>query len=475
MYVFDVSTAFLSGNPTTREVYAKAPEGGLPATEKSPAIPAYALLRILKSAYGLAEAPRLWYLRACQLLEESGMSELSFARATFVCAQDGRARALCTLHVDDGLLAGDASCPVFQGILKGIDSRFNIKEWKKVGVEAVDFLGCQLLYRDGLLTDCMRNYVKKIEPMRVTRAEGPLQGADKTSYRRLVMQLRWPATHVFPERLFMVSELAQQVEVADMSHARKLNALLTEFQTAAEGGSMQLQYRSLGCEEYEVISFFDASLGKTAARQAQQGQVHFLTVKQAHSMPSPANILSFRSSKIARVVKSSLAAEGNALSSAADDQLYLRLLCEALTVGPPEVKSTWKEDLKVAGTVVTDAKALYDHLLKTGHVTAEKQTMLDILAAKQLVESASMGIAWVPTFRQFADSLTKDMSDELFGKFRKEGLLSLRETADDRLVEERRAALRRGQRERRKARMKESVKPTSFSSDVDRTRIGRLA
>ena len=60
--------------------------------------------------------------------------------------------------------------------------------------------------------------------------------------------------------------------------------------------------------------------------------------------------------------------------------------------------------------------------------------MLDILAAKQLVESASMGIAWVPTFSQFADSLTKDMSDELFGKFR--------------------------QREGRKARMKESVKPT---------------
>ena len=35
MYVFDVSTAFLSGNPTTREVYAKAPEGGLPATERA--------------------------------------------------------------------------------------------------------------------------------------------------------------------------------------------------------------------------------------------------------------------------------------------------------------------------------------------------------------------------------------------------------------------------------------------------------
>lgn len=41
-------------------------------------------MRIVKSAYGLSEAPRLWYLRAKKLLLEAGFEELSMARATFV-------------------------------------------------------------------------------------------------------------------------------------------------------------------------------------------------------------------------------------------------------------------------------------------------------------------------------------------------------------------------------------------------------
>ena len=47
-------------------------------------------------------------------------------------------------------------------------------------------------------------------------------------------------------------------------------------------------------------------------------------------------------------------------------------------------------------------------------MTAEKQTMLDVLSAKQLIEGAYMIMAWFPTFRQFADGLTKEMADDLF-------------------------------------------------------------
>ena len=41
IYVFDVSTAFLSGNPTDREVYARAPSDGLPKTALSPSLPRF--------------------------------------------------------------------------------------------------------------------------------------------------------------------------------------------------------------------------------------------------------------------------------------------------------------------------------------------------------------------------------------------------------------------------------------------------
>ena len=67
MECFDVATAFLSGMETSQEIYVKAPSDGLPAVEDLPAIAPYRLLKGLKGAYGLAEAPRLWYLRARQI------------------------------------------------------------------------------------------------------------------------------------------------------------------------------------------------------------------------------------------------------------------------------------------------------------------------------------------------------------------------------------------------------------------------
>ena len=70
--IFDVVTAFLTGESLKRELYTRAPREGLPAVDSSPAVRPFGLLKILKGAYGLTEAPRLWYLKAKALLEGIG-------------------------------------------------------------------------------------------------------------------------------------------------------------------------------------------------------------------------------------------------------------------------------------------------------------------------------------------------------------------------------------------------------------------
>ena len=77
---FDVATAFLSGEKTERQVYIRAPHEGLPATAGTDSISPLRIMEVLKGAYGLAEAPRLWYLRARKLLEQAGFKELAVAR-----------------------------------------------------------------------------------------------------------------------------------------------------------------------------------------------------------------------------------------------------------------------------------------------------------------------------------------------------------------------------------------------------------
>ena len=72
-----------------------------------------------------------------------------------------------------------------------------------------------------------------------------------------------------------------------------------------------------------------------------------------------------------------------------------------------------------------------------------------------MIQDGCQGLHWVPTWRQHADILTKDMI-ELFGKFRLDGKLNVVQTPSDEKEEERRASLRRAQRVRRKLRMQNS-------------------
>ena len=99
------------------------------------------------------------------------------------------------------------------------------------------------------------------------------------------------------------------------------------------------------------------------------------------------NLAEFESSAIRHVERSAMAAESAALSKALDRQLYMRLMIETLLYGHPELKEIdWRAHPRIPGILVTDAKSLYDNLQKDGSLPAERQTLLDVWVAKDLVE-----------------------------------------------------------------------------------------
>ena len=150
-----------------------------------------------------------------------------------------------------------------------------------------------------------------------------------------------------------------------------------------------------------------------------------------------------------------MSAESAALSLALDRQLYLRLLVEAFIYGEPETTGEWRHKLKIPGIMVTDARSLYDHLSTTGSMPTERQTLIDLLIARDLTEAKAMQIRWVPTTHMLADSLTKTMAaSPIMQRFLHKGEYSLVPTPEEELIEEHRKALRQGQRQRRKQKMK---------------------
>ena len=426
---------------------------GLPACEGERPVAPNELLRVCKSAYGLSEAPRLWYLRAVELLDELKFEELVMCKATFIRrGKGGSVVAMLCLHVDDGFIVADKE--ELGKIKKEIEEKFTVKEWQDLGKEPVTFLGVKTTYVNYVFTESMAEYVQSINYAEIYgKPDDPLQGKQLSAFRRLVMQLRWPAHLVMPGFLYVTSALAQQVSTCCNRDLKKANEVLKSMTEEASKGGAQVKTQKLDGEVL-FVSYFDASLGKSTTTKAQQGEVHFTTTKGAYMGEQPANLIEFHSNRIGRVVRSSLAAEGCAMTSAGDRMMFNRVLYEAMNDGKNSIDGDWRKSLKVGGCLVTDAKGLHDHVHKSGGVASEKQVALDILMIKQMIEEQTIALRWVPTWKQIADPTTKEMSGTLLDSFRNHPFLSLVQTEEDRVEEQRRSDLRRGQRERRKVRMK---------------------
>ena len=452
-HCFDITTAFLPGEATQRNIYVRGPPEGLPAAAGEPKIEGGALFQILKSAYGLTESPRLWYMKAKKDLEDTELKEIPASKSIFVAAEAGKSWAILALHVDDGLLVGDDRDPRFRALKKKIDGKFRIKEWKTL---PFTYLGVKMRSENGGVYDDMSEYIKEIKVPEVTIGDpaAPLTAHQLTCFRQLVMRLRWPAQLSMPHMLYEVSALAQKVSRATGADFKEAVKLHRKFVNEAEVGRAALYYPPQDGSFY-LTSFFDASLGKEEDCKSQLGVLHFLTTTGAKAGPCRASAVEFSTTKSSRVLRSSMAAESCAMTIAVDRHLYARLLTDVLQYGVSPLKEDWREGLRTGGGCVTDAKSLYDHLQTTGQVPTERQTMLDLLVCKDMLEQGHFDLWWVPTHRQHADGLTKKMHNVLWEQFHATAHISLKETAEEAALEDHRRGLRQAQRQRRKTKFQD--------------------
>ena len=85
IYSFDVSTAFLSGKATEREIYLRAPTTRLPRVGKHRAIRPLELMQVLKSAHQLTESPPLVVLGGQGWHGRCGIERIGRVQKCFPC------------------------------------------------------------------------------------------------------------------------------------------------------------------------------------------------------------------------------------------------------------------------------------------------------------------------------------------------------------------------------------------------------
>ena len=143
-------------------------------------------------------------------------------------------------------------------------------------------------------------------------------------------------------------------------------------------------------DNLRITVFADASLGNLPDGGSQAGYLVFLVDDEGN-----AALIDWKSYKIRRVVRSTLAAETLAMSDAVDSAMLVAL--------------TWSEMLgcdNIPVEAITDCRSLYDNVNSTKMCT-EKRLRIDIAMLKQMQERSEIVLQWIDTKEQLADVLTK--------------------------------------------------------------------
>ena len=214
----------------------------------------------------------------------------------------------------------------------------------------------------------------------------------------------------------------------------QLNKLLKE---AKQSEDWALQFRPIDLEKSMVVVFSDASFANTEGLRSQAGYLVFVAEDTALTADGGrASLMDWRSHKIKRQCRSTLAAETMSLDAAVDSGLYIReILAEALIQDYVPCQSGRLPASFIPMAAATDCRSLYDLLVKDSALstTQEKRLAIDIGGLKETAaefdeqqEQLADVYKWVDTHHQMADHLTKQKAPALLRELLDEGRIALR-------------------------------------------------
>ena len=144
------------------------------------------------------------------------------------------------------------------------------------------------------------------------------------------------------------------------------------------------------------------------------------------------NMIDWRSWKLPRVARSSLAAESQAAGECADALPYVSTFWKLIWIPNLPLDAPSTATLPVAPAMIIDAKALYGLLVKdevqASHGT-DKRTAIETLVCQDKLNACHAAVRWVSSELQYADSMTKTDSSQLLADRLRTHLLKI--TSDD--------------------------------------------
>ena len=412
----DVRGAFLQGLKIDRELYFEPPKNLGKA--QIPGVQPGALLKLKKSIYGVNDAARQWYHSIKGILLRLGWESLTFELAGFVLRDPASKEviAILALHVDDVLIAWDEKkypeeCKKMQ---EQMQKEVEWGQWRTDGT--LKFCGRSYHQdEDGTIHVHAQEYVENMSTYKVSRERGKDNNAKLTpsetkAFRGLLGQLQWYARIMGYSIGFQVSRLASEIKDLRMSSLKEASKLVREVKQYHQ--EEELIFRpgmAWQPEDIAVVAVHDASFNNLPGHKSQKG--YWLGISTPELIKDRTKVhhihfVHWTSSKIQRVVRSTLSAEAYSCSEALDALSWLRATILEVLHGDLDMRH-YKEHLhRVPGVTVTDCRSLYDCMKSERVLLSDRRLSLEAAIIRQSLQEG-VECKWVPSEQQLADALTK--------------------------------------------------------------------
>ena len=416
---FDIQTAFLRGSRKDGRVLGMEPPAEMRTMMK---LEPWECCELLKSAYGLCNAPLLWYEELKNALVSLGFVMSPLDPCTFVLPKKGQSgiHGLVGIHVDDGLGAGDDT---FNRAIQQLEARYPFGSKLQ---DDFTFTGIHIHQNwDGSIELDQQKYIEDIPPINIDRSrrttpEELITEKERQALRGLVGSIQYAATNTRPDLSAKLSFLQAKINSAQVKDLLDGNRLLTE---AKQHKGTKIVIQSIPIQDLRFVSFSDASFATRANSQSQKGCLILAASKEIGEwQSSQVSPLMWYSRKIARVVGSTLASETYALSGSVDLLSWLRVQWSWLC----QPSDLWKDPDKCLSMcpesyAIVDCKSLYDLIQKTTVPQCQEyRTTLEALIIKDRLRNGIV-IKWVHSAAQLADCLTTTMDCTPLRRFLHEG------------------------------------------------------
>ena len=381
LHSIDFKTAFLQGKSIDRVVYLRPPVE----------CKTYKVWKLKKTVYGLADAPRVWFLRLKEELLSLGVTISTYDKGLFFWHSSEGLEGILICFVDDILWGGSQ---LFEDtIITKLRETFDISKEDSI---AFKYIGIDLRQSsDKSICINQASYVQSINPIVVdqSRRLNKKDSLTKTEIRQLrgaIGQMNWLSGISRPEISYDVCEASTNLKNANVDSLLKMNKIIRNVKNDSSYIKVP---RFSDLKDLQLCVYADASFANLPEGKSQGGHIIFIVDSHGNSCP-----ISWHSTKIKRVVKSTLAAETLSLVEGVDNAILLsKLLAEVIYNKP---NSCLPVECR------TDNKSLFQAAYTTTTLS-DKRLRVEMSIVREMVERKEMKLIWVDTKDQLADVLTK--------------------------------------------------------------------